>query len=146
MYKGPASGLKNVLGHWLVCVLDTARQSIKHGRLVLVKYSHVELQIDGTCYSSSFRDGGVRSKVISDLSHFDLFPVTVDKEAALDRFKWDEGKHYSWVGMLRVLLPFLPRRDATQRFCSDEVAFMLGAADSETFSPYDVLDRYVLSK
>lgn len=153
LYKGPAAGFKNILGHWLVCALDTINQSIKRRRIVLAIYSHVELQIDGVCYSSSFRDhtpltpnGGVRSKVITDFSRFDLYPCTVDKEAALARFKADEGKHYSWVAMLRVcpLLRWLPRRDATQRFCSDEVAFMLGVQDPETLSPQDVLERFAL--
>jgi hypothetical protein len=136
MYKGPARGIKNKLGHWLVCLLTWS------------KYSHVELEIAGACYSSSLRDGGVRAKVIPDLEtsgHWDVFPVEIDVQRALARFTTDRGKHYSWLGMLRVcpLLAWLPRRDATQRFCSDEVAWMCGADDPETFSPEDVLDAYV---
>lgn len=146
MYKGPASGLKDELVHLAICALDSMRQSIKQRKLVLVIYSHCELMIDGVCYSSSSRDGGVRSKVIDDLEtsgHWDLFSLTTDKEAALARFLGDKGKHYSWVAMERVLFPLLPRRDATQRFCSDEVAYMLGDPDSETLSPYDVFTKYV---
>lgn len=145
MYKGPASGLKDKLVHWSICLLDSIRQSVKRGQSTPVIYSHVELLIDGVCYSSSSRDGGVRSKIIEDLEtsgHWDLFPVTIDKEQAIARFLGDAGKHYSWVAMERVLFPLLPRRDATQRFCSDEVAYMLGDPDPETLSPYDVRMKY----
>jgi hypothetical protein len=139
MYRGPAQGLRNALGHWAVRILTLSR------------YSHCELEIDGVCYSSSFRDGGVRAKVIEDLEtsgHWDLFPVEIDEAQALRRFQADAGKHYSWVGMLRVcpLLRWLPRRDATQRFCSDEVAWMAGLADPETYSPQDVLDALIFEE
>lgn len=136
-YKGPPSGLKNKLGHWVVCLFTWS------------KYSHVELLIDGICYSSSFRDGGVRAKVIDQESldaHFDLFPVVnaPTKETVLARFQSEVGKKYSWLGMLRTcpLLRCLPRRDENQRFCSDLVAYLLGASDPETFTPEDVLERY----
>jgi hypothetical protein len=135
MYRGTPTDWKNRLGHWLVCALTTS------------KYSHVELFYDGVCYSSSYRDGGVRAKVITDLNdsgHWDLFPITIDVEPVGARFKADEGKPYGWRGMLRVcpLLRWLPRRDG-ERFCSEEVAHMLGASDPETFSPEDVLETYV---
>lgn len=139
MYKGPASGLKNKLGELIVCLATRSR------------YSHVELEINGVCYSSSFRDGGVRAARIPDLEtsgHWDLYPLalTHDEEGlAVDRFKFDyfAKKPYDWLGMLRVCrwLRWLPRRDGA-RFCSEEVAYMLGAPDPETMSPQDVLERY----
>jgi hypothetical protein len=134
MYRGPATGLRNKIGHWAVCLFTIS------------PYSHVELVIDGVCYSASFRDGGVRAKVIDDLEtsgHFDLFPIEIDRELALARFEADKGKPYDWLGMLRVFpfLQWLPRRDAA-RFCSEEVGWMLGAQDPETLSPEDVLERY----
>lgn len=144
MYKGPVARppkgspaaawrefVLNTLGHWLVCVLTLSR------------YSHVELQMGGVCYSSSFRDGGVRAKVVRDLAtsgRWDLFPVQVDEVAALAQFNKDRGKPYDWVGMLRVcrFLRWLPRSEGA-RFCSEEVAAMLGDADPETLSPHGIL-------
>lgn len=148
MYKGPVARppkgspaaawrafVLNTLGHWLVCALTLSR------------YSHIELEISGTCYSASFRDGGVRSRVILDLAtsgRWALFPLQVDEAAALAQFTKDRGKPYDWVGTLRVCPAFrwMRRRDGA-RFCSEEVAAMLGATDPETFSPRAVLQRYV---
>lgn len=138
LYKGPATGAKNKLGHWVVCVATAS------------KYSHVELMIDGVCYSSSFRDGGVRAKVIdaeSLAAHFDLFDVKnpPDEATVLARFAAEKGKPYSWRGMLRVcpVLRWLPRRDSSERFCSDLVSYLLGATDPETFSPENVREKFV---
>jgi hypothetical protein len=133
MYKGPATGLKNRLGHWAVRLLTWSR------------YSHIELEIDAVCYSSSFRDAGVRAKVIPDLAtsgHWDLLPVQCDEARALARFNADRGKPYDWPGMLRVcpLLRWLPRGDGA-RFCSEEVAWMLCMRDPETLSPQRLLNR-----
>src|SRR4051812_20828795 len=93
MYKGPATGFWFKLAHALICLVTRS------------KYSHVELEIDGVCYSSSFRDGGVRAKVIPDLEtsgHFDVFPITCDERAAVSRWVRDVPKPYDWLGMLRV--------------------------------------------
>jgi hypothetical protein len=134
MYKGPATGWRNKLGHWAVCFFTASR------------YGHIELVIDGVCYSASFRDGGVRAKVIADLEtsgHWDLFRISADRDLALARFGADGPKPYDWLGMLRVfpLLRWLPRIDG-KRFCSEEVAWMLGHADPETLSPAAVLRKY----
>lgn len=132
MYRGPATGWKNKLGHWGICLLTIS------------PYSHVELVIDGVCYSSSYRDGGVRAKIVPDLrtsGHFDLFPIQIDTAAALARFYADAGKPYDWVGLWRVSWLFRWLRPSTEkRFCSEEVIWMaLGVNDPETFSPKDVL-------
>lgn len=143
LYKGPATGFKNRVGHLLTCIADTIRLSMRSWRVVIVKHSHVELVIDGVCYSSSFRDGGVRKKVIEDLrtsGHFDIFPVELDAAAALRRFAQDEGKAYDWLGMLRCSTWFrwLPA-SVMKRFCSEAVIWMArGVADPETYSPEDV--------
>lgn len=142
LYKGPATGFRNRLGHVLTCIADTIRQSIRARRFVRVIYSHVELVIDGTCYSSSFRDGGVRKKVIPDLrtsGHFDIVRIRIDAAAAIARFEQDEGKAYDWLGMLRCSRWFswLPL-SKDKRFCSEEVIWMaMGVKDPETYSPED---------
>lgn len=124
-YKGPPTELQHRLAHWLICVLTFSR------------YSHVELVIDGVCWSSSFRDGGVRPARINLASgHWDVFEVAGDPERALAWFRAHRGEPYDWWGMLRVcpLLRWLPRTPFA-RFCSEAMAAALGAQDPETFSP-----------
>lgn len=62
------------------------------------KYTHVELQIGETSYSSSFMDGGVRKKNINyDESHWDFIEMIISEEemfSILDFFEEQEGKKY----------------------------------------------------
>ena len=54
------------------------------------QYSHVELVIDGTWYSSSHTDGGIRSRVISgDSGNWDIYELDsiFDKDFALKYFQ-----------------------------------------------------------
>ena len=66
-------------------------------------FSHVELEINGVCYSSSNRDKGVRSKVI-DTSNaqkwlsFDL-KKNIDENICLSYFKSVEGQQYDWLNI-----------------------------------------------
>ena len=53
-------------------------------------FSHVELEIDGVCYSSSNRDRGVRSKVI------DTLPVNVYYKC--------QGNHYSANNVVTITI------------------------------------------
>lgn len=125
LYKGPPTKPLFWLGEGFIrlCTLS--------------KYSHCELVINGVCYSSSYRDGGVRAKFIDlNSGKWDLLPVDGDEKLAIARFAADKGKRYDWLGMLRVcpLLRWLPRNDS-KRFCSEMVAWMLGTEDPERFSP-----------
>jgi hypothetical protein len=147
MYKGPASGLKNKLGHWAVCVFDTIIQSIRARRPVLVRHSHIELVVAGVCYSSSFRDGGVRSKVIHDLEmsgKWDIYDVTISDGAFL-RFEEKQGWGYDWLGMTHCVpglrwMPRFPRHT----FCSEFVVWMaLALPDADTYSPHSALQRLI---
>lgn len=52
-YRGPPRRWLHKLSHWLICLFTLSR------------YSHCELVIDGVCWSSSARDGGVRAGVQS---------------------------------------------------------------------------------
>lgn len=129
LYKGPPTEWRHKLAHWAICALTSSR------------YSHVELVIDGICWSSSYRDGGVRAARINLASgHWDLFPIQGDTAAALRWFRAHQGEAYDWAGLLRVspLLRWLPRRPH-KRFCSEAVAAALGHPDPETQSPQDVL-------
>jgi hypothetical protein len=107
-------------------------------------YSHCELVIDGLCYTSSNRDGGVRAKRI-DLTTgaWDVFPITGDREAALRWFREHYRECYDWIGALRIALPFLPNH-ARKWFCSEAVGAALGLPQPERITPQSLLDHFNL--
>lgn len=132
MYKGPADDWLHKLGHWIVCIGTLSR------------YSHVELVIDGWCWSSSARDGGVRCKSIDlDSGHWDLYEVAGDAQAARDWFVVHRGEPYDWLGVLRFvpILKWLPRR-RRDWFCSESVAAAIGLSIPDRFTPASLL-RYL---
>lgn len=102
-------------------------------------YSHCELVINGVCWSSSMRDGGVRGKTI-DLDHakwdqIDLGPDG-DKKA-LHWFLSHEREGYDYMGVLRFLIHSVhasPRR----WFCSEACAAALGISRPEMYTPGDL--------
>lgn len=98
--------------------------------------SHVELVIDGQCYSSSLRDGGVRAKQI-DLNkpHWRLVPVPwADAELALQQFERFKGRPYGYADLLAQHVLRLPV-DARGLTCSELVARMLGLPRAERIDP-----------
>lgn len=87
------------------------------------KYSHVEMIIDGRWYSSSPRNGYVRSKIIIPKEdHWDFVDVEVTecaKYEMLTFFKKQLGKKYDWAGIfLSQVLP-LEIQDPGRWFCSE---------------------------
>ena len=94
-------------------------------------YSHVEIVIDGVCYSSSLRDGGVRRKAI-DLSqpHWRVTPITwADEGAALRVYRGHDGMDYGWTDLLTQHVLRLPVDDPGL-LCSELCALMLGLPES----------------
>lgn len=99
-------------------------------------YSHVELVLaDGTCWSSSNRDGGVRAKWINlTPRHWDILPVAGDERAALAFFEQHQGAKYDFLGLFGFILR--PYRGDTRRwFCSEICAVALGYPDGWRFDP-----------
>ena len=128
-YKGPARRPLHRLAHWLVCKVTRS------------KYSHCELVIDGVCYSSSWRDGGVRGTLI-DLSsgRWDVLDVRGDELAAKDWFIRHWHAPYDYAGLLGFVLPW--RTQNEQRwFCSEACAAALGLHNPERISPQWLYDR-----
>ena len=107
-------------------------------------YSHVELVFDiaidkfsGYCYSSSPRDGGVRSKLIEfNPTRWDLVEVDTDKtEDELYKFMSDHiGKKYDWLGAVGVVVPWFNGKEH-RWFCSEIVAEFLGLSNPPRVSP-----------
>lgn len=117
------------------------------GRLICLwtrsRYSHVEVVIDGICYSSSLRDGGVRAKRI-DLTPgwWRVIPVTWrDPEAALRIWRIYEGEPYGWGDLLVQHVLRLPVDDPGL-LCSELCARMLGLPESMSrgITPGQIVD------
>lgn len=99
------------------------------------EYSHCELVIDGLCYSSSPRDGGVRMKYIYLYDgKWDLLNVEADEVKAKEWFVKNAGKKYDWLGAITSILPFrFHKKD--RFFCSEACAEMLGIPDAKKYTP-----------
>lgn len=95
------------------------------------KYSHVEIAINGVCYSSSLRDGGVRPNGI-DLtpSWWRTIPIDWrDEEAALRVYRRYDGMPYGWGDLITQHVLRLPVDDPGL-LCSELCALMLGLPES----------------
>jgi len=108
-------------------------------RVTRGKYSHCEIAVASTgnrydCYSSSFRDGGVRAKTmaLSD-DKWNLIPVDVRCEEITRFFTRHEGKRYDWRGVLGFV--FYNRASRRRWFCSEFCAACLGFSDAWRISP-----------
>lgn len=94
-------------------------------------YSHVEIVINGVCYSSSLRDRGVRKKTI-DLGkpHWRVIPIEwVAETEALRVFFRNQGQPYGWGDLIAQHVLRLPVDDPGL-LCSELCALMLGLPTS----------------
>lgn len=105
------------------------------------KWSHAELVIDGVCYSSSARDGGVRSKRIDLASGrwdvVDLHIAEDQAERALSWFMVNLGDQYDWAGIWRFVVPFLPQ-NKRRWFCFEAIGSALGFAGTHKLTANDL--------
>ena len=100
-------------------------------------YSHVELVLSsGRAWSSSFEDGGVRSKLIDfDPARWDLVDLPPALEhAAVAWFEAHRGAGYDLVGNLQFVISPVPH-SRRRWFCSEAVAAALGIPDPWRYSP-----------
>ena len=127
-YKGPPVELKHKITHLGTCLWTWS------------KYSHAELEIDGVCYSSSARDGGVRSKVI-DLTtgRWDIIEIEADTDFALSWFKSHEGCKYDWRNIFRFVLAPIGQ-DERKYVCFEAVGEMLGFAGAHKLTANDLYE------
>lgn len=110
-------------------------------------YSHCELAVrlseknetgavQYACYSSSIRDGGVRTKPMPlPADKWDLIPV-LQSNAYTDTLKHyaaTRGQRYDWLGAGGVITHW--RDDQHKWFCSEWCAAALGLAKPEHYSP-----------
>lgn len=111
------------------------------------KYSHVELIINDTWYTSSIRDGGVRQRhsKARPLDHWDFIEIDLAHDQALEaltKFNEIRGQKYDWIG---ILFSQLIKTDGHARgkwFCSEVCAYMLGLQKPHRYSPQNLYRRF----
>lgn len=135
-YKKPVTSAKTLFYR----SLDTLTKWLTRGR-----YSHCELAIkrkDGryVCYSSSYRDGGVRKKVMRlPTARWDLIPLTVEADTVRRYYAKTLSCGYDRLGALGLVLP-LPY-SGHQYFCSEwcfDALAAEGCRQGWRFSPNDL--------
>lgn len=107
-------------------------------------YSHCELVVDGECYSSSIRDGGVRKRHI-DLTgkHWTVVPLPhVNPLAVTLLYASTKGAGYGWADLLTQQVLRTPVEDRSRWFCSEWAATALGLARPETWTPGMLAEHY----
>ncbi len=137
LYKGPPSSLIHNISHYITRLGTWS------------KYSHAELVIDGRCYSSSARDGGVRRKVI-DLSsgHWDVFDITSNeniKQKALQWFSSHDGQAYDYRNIVRYVFPFIGH-NKNHWVCYEAVGAALGIKRPHMLTAEKLLEEALLLK
>ena len=131
LYKGPSgpnATVKDYLVHWGICIWTLSR------------HSHGELCIDGVCYSSSVRDGGVRKKKINlNTGRWTLvYLPNVDEARAMAWFMQHEGQSYDWPGIVSWVIP-LVRQHKERWVCFEAVGAMLGLENPHKLSARKLL-------
>lgn len=105
------------------------------------KWSHAELVIDGICYSSSVRDGGVRSKIIPlntgrwDIVKFELPEQVI--EQAISWFDSNKDAKYDWRNIFRFVFPFIGQ-DWNRYVCYEAIGEALGFAGAYRLTANDL--------
>lgn len=105
-------------------------------------YTHCELAVsreDGRydCFSSSYRDKGVRMKTMVLEEHkWDLIELEADIDALAEFHEVHKAMGYDLAGALGIVLGRDHRQD--QLFCSEYCAKFLGYADAWRIDPNDL--------
>lgn len=133
LYKGPPSNdLLHLAGHYLTRLWTWS------------KYSHAELVISGICYSSSSRDGGVRSKVIDlNSGKWDVFEITdapAKVQQAVSWFTLHEKDKYDWLNILRFVIPFI-KQDRNKWVCYESIGAALGIKEPHKLDADKLLEK-----
>lgn len=124
-YHGPPSTFMG----WVAHVAIAARS--------LSTVTHVELVVDGVCYTSSGQDGGVRRKII-DLNDgrwevFDLYDKDgILRNRILEFYEETQDIKYGWKDILTYALPFVPPDD-NRYICSEWCVEALGWSHIATY-------------
>ena len=115
------------------------------------RFSHTELVYDyspvtniGLCWSSSHRDGGVRSTRIEfESTHWEIYEVATEKteDDIHEFFSEHYGKKYDWFGAIGAGFHIF-RQNPEYWFCSEIIAACLGLDKPHTYTPESLFKYY----
>jgi hypothetical protein len=104
-------------------------------------WSHAELVIDGVCWSSSARDGGVRPKVIDLASgRWDVVELYLPADQAAYALAWfqlHDGDKYDYLNIGRFVLPILGH-DRDRWVCFEAIGAALQLAAPHKLTANDL--------
>lgn len=137
LYKGPPKR-----GDWL--------HTLSHYGIRLwtwSKWSHAELVIDGMCWSSSSRDGGVRFKHIDlESGRWDLVSLPLSEDEVSRALAWflkHEGQGYDYLNIGRFVLPLLGQ-ERDKWVCFEAIGAALGLAGTHKLTATDLFHWAVM--
>ena len=108
------------------------------------KYSHVELVLDGTWYSTSPRDLAVRAKqIVAKEEYWDFVEVEVDKVKVVEFYEKTKGAKYDWVAIVLSQIVELDRHSKSKYICSEWCAEAIGLSNGNEYSPGDLYRKLV---
>ena len=105
-------------------------------------YSHCEIRIGSTCYSSSLTDGGVRAKVIEiDPEHWDIIKLPSELiPSTLELFEKTKGKGYSYLDLFLDQILNRAKNRSSRYFCSEWCARAINLPNPSLYSPRTLAD------
>jgi len=106
------------------------------------RYSHCELVINNICYSSSYKDNGVRCKSINytDSSKWDLYPVEwVNSDKVLEYYEQTKNYKYSVLDLIFTQLFKSTLDEEGAIYCSAWCAAALGISKPNLYNVDDLI-------
>ncbi len=100
-------------------------------------YSHNELIVNGTSYSSLAFDGAVQRVRYYDLRQWDFIDIDPNKVDVLkmgEVLEQSKNAKYDWLGIARFIFKFI-RPSKTRYFCTERCADAIGIPNPHLYSP-----------
>lgn len=115
-------------------------------KVTFSKYSHVELVIDGVCYSSVYNKGVRGTRLILDKDNWDVFDIISNKQIKAKALAWfieHDGDAYDYRNILRYLIPFLGH-NKNHWVCYEAVGAALGINRPQLLTAEELLKEALL--
>ena len=115
-------------------------------KVTFSKYSHVELVIDGVCYSSVYNKGVRGTRLILDKDNWDVFDIISNKQIKAKALAWfieHDGDAYDYRNILRDLIPFLGH-NKNHWVCYEAVGAALGINRPQLLTAEELLKEALL--
>lgn len=109
------------------------------------QYSHCELIVGSTWFSSSVRDKGVRGKLITAQKyHWDILDLDwASDNQVMTYFTRTQGQRYGWIDLVRSQVFGIRADQAGAAFCSEWCAAALGLPNPQSYSPASLAEMAV---